>query len=162
MPAPLAERSDLLLKRVHMQLCPHRCACRQDVVAQEKDVVCSSRGHETSGIAVVWTLQQVLCCAQVQVADQRGADLLVLSADAVHDKSVDANLLAVSSTHCKVPGPLDHNGVRVEALTKSGSIVVAAYHTRRATHYHKLCSNSLHAALFSLQEFVPCPMLVLP
>lgn len=32
----------------------------------------------------------------VQVADARGADLLVLAADAVHNKSVDANLLVVS------------------------------------------------------------------
>ncbi len=31
-----------------------------------------------------------------EVADARGADLLVLSADAVHAKAVDANLLAVS------------------------------------------------------------------
>jgi hypothetical protein len=62
-----------------------------------------------------------------QVADQRGADLLVLSADAVHDKSVDANLLAVSLTHCKVHfGRLRHKSVCAEALTKGATIVVAA------------------------------------
>lgn len=128
------------------------------------DVACSGRGLEALGSAVVWTLQHFLCCAQLQVADQRGADLLVLSADAVHDKSVDANLLAVSLTHCKVRlGRLRHKSVHAEALMKGGTIVVAAYSTGRdqlTCAYHAATRCTLRLCL--LQEFVPCPMLVLP
>ena len=112
---------------------------------------------------MVWTLQQSLCSAQMQVADQRGADLLVLSADAVHDKSVDANLLAVSLTHCKLHfGRLRHKSVRAEALMKGGPSWLQHIAQAETDSRARTTATRCTLLLCSLQEFVPCPMLVLP
>jgi glycerol-3-phosphate cytidylyltransferase-like family protein len=67
----------------------HNSLMRMNVLTEQL------RGNGCSNFEVVDSVAPPNASATCgEVADQRGADLLVLSADAVHDKSVDANLLA--------------------------------------------------------------------